>query len=80
MFSAVSVVAIGFTRMARNAPGSRIAALQSCSVGKAFVENPGGESDGAGGAEKLKGLRERDSDFADGDIIQNMGERDTGHG
>src|SRR4029077_2478322 len=29
MFSAVSVVAIGFTRMARNAPRSRIAALQS---------------------------------------------------
>ncbi len=29
MFSAVSVVAIGFTRMARNAPRSKIAALQS---------------------------------------------------
>src|SRR5207245_1466439 len=34
IFSAVSVVAIGFTRIARNAPTSRIAALQSCRPGR----------------------------------------------
>ena len=33
-FSAVSVVATGFTRMARNAPNNKMTALQTCAVVK----------------------------------------------
>src|SRR4029077_3526583 len=49
------------------------------SVSEPFVENPGGERHGSGGTKKLEGLSERDSDLVDRHIIQNVGERDTGH-
>lgn len=49
------------------------------SVSEPFVENPGGERHRCDWTKKLEGLGERDSDFVDRHIIQNVGERDTGH-
>ena len=37
-----------------------------------------GQCERADGTEKLEALRERDADFVDGDVIQNVGERDAG--
>ena len=49
------------------------------SVSESFVENPGGKRHRDRRAKKLEGLGQRDSDFMDRDVIQNMGKRDTGH-
>jgi len=46
-------------------------------VGEAFVKNPGGKGQRAGGTKELQSLRERDADFANRDVIQNVGERNA---
>ena len=44
------------------------------------MEDPGGERERAKRAEKLKCLGEGDADFVNRDVIQNVRERDAGHG
>jgi hypothetical protein len=48
------------------------------SMSKAFVENPRGERHRDRGTKKLQGLGQRDSDFVDCYIIQNVGKCDAG--
>src|SRR6267378_1296568 len=55
-----SITSAGFTRMARNAPTNKIAALKSW-------------------APELERLRERDAEFLNGDVIQNVRHGDAGH-
>ena len=49
------------------------------SVSEPFVKDPSGERHRSGGTKQLEGLRERDSDLVYRHIIQNVGERNTGH-
>src|SRR6266496_4108419 len=50
------------------------------SVSQTFTINPGGERQRAGGTEKLEGLRERYANLADGNVVQDMCERNASHG
>ena len=49
-------------------------------VSETFAENPGRECQRAGGTKELERLCERDTDFVDGHIVQNMCERDAANG
>jgi len=48
-------------------------------VSKTFAKNPGGECQCASGAKELERLRERNPDFMDGHVIQDMRERNAGN-
>src|SRR5262249_27645637 len=48
-------------------------------VGKSFAKKPGRQPHRDRWAKELKTLREADSDFTDRQIIQNVGERNTGY-
>ena len=47
--------------------------------GETLVKNPGRKRERAERAEQLQGLRKRDADLADGDVVEDMRERDAEH-
>ena len=46
-------------------------------MAQARVKNPGGKGEGGGRAKELQGLGESDTDFADGNIIEDMRDGDA---
>ncbi len=49
-------------------------------MGKAFVENNRGKNERAERAEKLQRLRERDAEFLDGHVVENVRDGDAEDG
>src|SRR5262249_39567530 len=69
----------GFGAHCKEGAKKQNAGAPKLGVRESFAIEPGREAHRDSWANQLEALRERDSDFPDGYVIQNVGERDTDH-